>query len=80
MNKTLGIILIVLGLEGLVWGGFTYSMKEKVVDNGAIHVSRDQTNNIPLPLIGGVMLIGGIALLVANSKRRNPPSRTALKD
>ena len=36
MNKTLGIILIVLGLAGLAWGGFTYTTKEKVVDVGPI--------------------------------------------
>ncbi len=32
MKKTLGIILIVLGLCGLAWGGFTYTTKEKVLD------------------------------------------------
>jgi hypothetical protein len=34
MNKTLGIILIALGLFGLAWGGFTYTTREKVVDIG----------------------------------------------
>jgi hypothetical protein len=32
MNKTLG--MIVLGLFGLAWGGFTYTTSEKVVDIG----------------------------------------------
>ena len=32
MNKTLGMIPIALGLVGLVWGGFTYTTREKVVD------------------------------------------------
>ena len=32
VNKTFGIILIVLGLFGLAWGGFTYTTTEKVVD------------------------------------------------
>jgi hypothetical protein len=34
MNKTLGILLIALGLFGLAWGGFTYTTREKVVDIG----------------------------------------------
>src|SRR5690242_6590230 len=29
MTKTLGIVLIVLGLFGLAWGGFTYTTTEK---------------------------------------------------
>jgi hypothetical protein len=69
MNKTLGVILIVLGLVGLVWGGFTYTTKEKVVDIGPIHATRDEKHNIPLPPIAGAAaLIGGIVLLVAGKK------------
>ena len=61
MNKTLGIILIALGLFGLAWGGFTYI--------GPIHATREKTHNVPLPPIAGAMaLIGGIVLLVARRK------------
>ena len=69
MNKTLGIILIVIGLVGLAWGGFTYTTSKKVLDVGPIHASRDQTHHVPLPPIAGaVVLIGGVALLVAGKK------------
>jgi hypothetical protein len=67
VNKTLGIILIALGLLGLAWGGFTYTTREKVVDIGPIHATRDETHNVPLPPIAGALaLIGGIVLLVAS--------------
>ncbi len=69
MNKTFGIILIAIGLVGLVWGGFTYTTREKVVDIGPIHATRDQTHNVPLPPIAGaVALIAGVVLLVARRK------------
>ena len=69
MNKTFGLILIVLGLVGLAWGGFTYTTREKVVDIGPIHATRDITRNVPLPPIAGaVALIAGIVLLVARGK------------
>jgi hypothetical protein len=56
-------------LVGLVWGGFTYTTREKVVDIGPIHASRDKTNNIPLPpIIGALALVGGIALLAVGRK------------
>ena len=64
MNKTIGAILIVLGLLGLAWGGFTYTTREKLVDIGPIHATREKTHEIPLPPIAGALaLIGGIALL-----------------
>ena len=67
--KTLGVVLIVLGLIGLVWGGFAYTTREEVVDIGPIHASRDTTHNIPLPPIAGALaLIGGIALVAVGRK------------
>jgi hypothetical protein len=69
MTKVLGIILIGLGLFGLAWGGFTYTTREKVVDIGPFHATREETHNVPLPPIAGaVALIGGIVLLVAGKK------------
>lgn len=65
----LGIILVVLGLAGLAWGGFTYTTRQKIVDIGPIHASRDETHTIPLPPIAGaIALIGGVALLVAGNR------------
>ena len=64
MNKTLGIVLVVLGLIGLAWGGFTYTTREKVVDLGPIHATREKTHTVPLPPIAGAAaLVGGILLL-----------------
>lgn len=69
MTKILGMILIALGLIGLVWGGFTYTTRETVVDIGPIHATRDKEHNVPLvPIAGAVLLIGGVLLLVAGRK------------
>ena len=69
MNKTLGIILCILGLIGLAWGGFSYTTQEKVVDIGPIHATRGKTHNVPLPPIAGALaLVGGVVLLVAGRK------------
>jgi hypothetical protein len=66
VNKTIGMILIALGLFGLAWGGFTYTTRETVVDIGPIHATRDKIHHVPLPPIAGaVALIGGIVLFVA---------------
>lgn len=69
MTKTLGIILIVVGLIGLAWGGLTYTTREKVVDIGPIHATRDKDHTIPLPpMAGALALIGGVVLVVAGKK------------
>jgi len=70
VNKTLGMILIAFGVLGLAWGGFAYTTREKVVDIGPIHATRDQTHSVPVPPIAGaIALIGGIVLLVAGQKK-----------
>ena len=69
MNKLVGIVLIVIGLLGLVYGGLTYTTRESVVDIGPIHATREKAHNIPLPPIAGALaLIGGVALVVTSKK------------
>jgi drug/metabolite transporter (DMT)-like permease len=69
VNKALGIVLIVLGVIALAWGGFTYTTRQTVVDVGPIHASRDKKHDVPLPpILGAVALVGGVALLVTGKK------------
>ena len=68
MNKALGMILVVLGLFGLAWGGFTYTTREKIVDIGPIHATREKTHAVPLPPIFGAVAPIGVVLLVAGRK------------
>jgi hypothetical protein len=69
MQKAIGVLLIVLGLCGLAWGGFAYTTREKVLDIGPIHATREQTHDIPVPPIaGGLALVGGIVLLAVGGK------------
>jgi hypothetical protein len=69
MNKTLGIILIALGLVGVVWGGFSYTTRDKVVDLGPINITHEKTHSVPLPpVLGAIALIGGVALLLTGKR------------
>ncbi|HVW97226.1 MAG TPA: hypothetical protein VHA56_14740 [Mucilaginibacter sp.] len=69
MNKTIGIILLVVGIAMLIWTGFSYTKKEKVVDAGPIQISADKkkTVNWP-PYAGGILVIGGIVLIATAKK------------
>jgi len=69
MNRTIGLILIVLGVVMLIWTGFSYTKKEKVIDAGPIQVSADKEKSVNWPpYLGGILLIGGI-VVVATAKR-----------
>jgi len=74
MNPKLliGIILVVIGIIGLAYQGFTYTTRERVVDAGPIHVDADKTHTVPIaPIVGGVALAGGLALLVLGRSGKN---------
>ena len=70
MIKIIGIILIVLGIVALVFGGISYTKKEKVIDLGPIEATAEEKKTIPLPpILGAISLVGGIVLLLVGSKK-----------
>ena len=65
-----GIALILLGVVAFAYQGITYTSREKVIDIGPIHATRDTQKTIPLsPVLGGLALVGGIVLVVLGAKK-----------
>jgi len=63
--RILGIALVILGLAGLIYGGVSWTRKDKVVDVGPVEITADKHESVPVPpLVGGVMLLAGVALLM----------------
>jgi hypothetical protein len=63
--KIIGIVLVVLGVIGLGYGGLSWTRKDTVVDAGPIQITADRTERLPLPPIaGGLMLVAGVVLLM----------------
>ena len=66
----IGIVLIVIGVIALAYGGITYTKREKVIDAGPLQVSADREKTIPLPpILGGLCLVGGIVLVLAGNRK-----------
>ena len=69
--KIVGVILIVLGVIALAYGGISYTSREKVLDLGPLEATAETRETIPLPpVLGALALVGGIVLMIAGSKRR----------
>jgi uncharacterized membrane protein len=67
-----GILLIVLGGLALAYQGFSYTNREKVLDVGPMHVTREDHERVSIPpILGGLALVGGIALIVVGGKKRS---------
>jgi uncharacterized membrane protein len=67
-----GILLVVLGVLALAYQGISYTRNEKVLDVGPIHATTETHERIPLPpLLGGLVLAGGVALLVIGARQKS---------
>jgi len=65
-----GIVLIVLGICGLVYGRIGYTTKDKVLDLGPIQATAETEHSVPIPEIAGIVaVIAGLVLVVTGAKR-----------
>jgi hypothetical protein len=68
--KILGLVLVTLGILALLYGGISYNREKTVLDVGPFKATATEQRNIPLsPIVGGIVLLGGILLLVMPRKR-----------
>lgn len=68
--KLVGILLIVLGIAGIVYGGFTYTTQKKAVDLGPVQIDKSEHHSVPIPPILGIVAVaGGAALLFFSAKQ-----------
>ena len=66
-----GLILVIVGLISLLWGGISWTRERTVVDIGPIEARAEERERIPLPpLLGGVALAAGAVLLFVRQRSR----------
>jgi hypothetical protein len=61
-------IVIGLGIVVLAYSGITYRTRGKPVEIGALHIETTKSHFIP-PVVGAVALVGGIVLLVLDTRK-----------
>lgn len=69
-TKIAGIILIVAGLLGLVYGGFSYTKDTTAVKLGPIELSvkEKETVNVPIWAGAGAIVVGALLLVLGGKK------------
>ena len=68
--RAFGAILVILGIVALVYGGFSYTKREKVLDVGPVEASVDKKEHVPIsPILGGVAIVAGLVMVFAGSRR-----------
>ena len=63
-TKLLGVVLLVLGILAVAYGGFSYTKRTDNVDIGPIHFQVQDRERVNVPLWAGVVvaILGGVLL------------------
>ncbi len=65
MLRVIGGCLLILGLTGFFYGGFSYTKKEKVIDLGTVEVTAERRKELPMgPLVSGAAMLAGAGLIL----------------
>ena len=70
-RRIIGLVLVIVGIVALVWGGVFWTDREEVLDVGSVEVATEQSEGIAVPpVLGAIALVGGLVLLVIPERRR----------
>ena len=68
--KIAGILLIIVGVAALIYGGFSYKSQKKEVNIGAIQINKTENHTLPVPpILGIVAVVGGASLFYLGVKK-----------
>ena len=71
IRRIVGLVLIVIGIVTLAWGGVFWTDRDTVVDAGPIEIASEEREGFALPpVVGIIALVGGIVMMVVPDRRR----------
>lgn len=68
-TRTIGIVIIVIGIIMTVYTGFNYVTTEKVVDLGPIEINKKENHPLQWKPIVGMLIVAAGGILVIKSDR-----------
>jgi uncharacterized membrane protein YidH (DUF202 family) len=69
-TKSIGFGILIIGILMIVYTGFNYVTKEKVVDIGPVEMSVEKNHPVQWsPIVGVILVVGGIVIVAMNRKK-----------
>jgi hypothetical protein len=70
-KRIVGLVLVVIGVVALLWGGVFWTERDTVLDAGPLQVTTDKREGVQIPpILGGAALLAGILLVVLPDRKR----------
>ena len=67
--KTLGIVIIVVGILMIVFTSINFQTKKKVMDVGSMQINRKENHRVRWPVYTGIVVcVVGVVVLLVNKK------------
>jgi hypothetical protein len=68
--KTLGIVLLAIGIIMTVFTGFNIVTKKKVVDIGPLEINKEEKTPVYWsPITGGVLIVLGVVIILVDRRK-----------
>jgi uncharacterized membrane protein YdcZ (DUF606 family) len=70
-SKTIGIVLVVIGMLMMLYTGINFVTRENVVDLGPVQINKEENHPVQWsPIVGALLLTGGIVVIVTNKNKK----------
>ncbi len=71
IRQGVGLVLVVIGIVALVWGGVFWTDRDTILDAGPLEIATENRDGVAVPpVLGAIALVAGVVLLIL-------PRRTA---
>jgi uncharacterized membrane protein YidH (DUF202 family) len=70
-RRVIGVILVIVGIAALAWGGVFWTDRDTVLDAGPLEVQTESREGFAVPpVLGIIAIVGGAVLLLVPDRRR----------
>ena len=70
-KRVIGVVLLIVGIAALVWGGVFWTDRDTILDAGPLQVQTEERDGFGVPpVLGIIALVGGAILLLLPDRRR----------
>ena len=71
VKRMIGVVLMVIGIAALAWGGVFWTDRDTILDAGPLQVQTEDRDGFAIPpVLGIIALVGGAILLFVPDRRR----------